>query len=849
MNDPLAEARLDSLARRTTEKVHKSRLSSRHKMSVCVPRRSRSVVNHTRSPKTASLRSKSETRVEENGSLLSTASGIDINKLLNEAAKLGKITNDLQNLNLSDTNSRPLGARPKQRVVVSPPTPEAQPLSLTPSLHDSMHTQNLNLSDINSRPLGARPKQRVVVSPPTPEAQSLSLTPSLHDSMRAFLPALESADVDLSLTQNDDTPQTEGDVSLNLGGNENRVFPDPLFHQPSAVIYEDEIWRNPTPLGSEMSDRSTDSVCTDEIQMRYETLNDQMVAITEEINEKNNELAASKIAFKSLKDDFDRLMEERDTEIEELSRQVSVLSREKEGNKRTNDLLALKIESISDLNRKLFALSKKHEETVAALSLVKIELEEQKAKRFEETEQLREELEVLVKSNRDKEEKNRALKQKVSRIKFESRTFLGSMERTTSSLSLNSASTDRVMALGGPSRANDGQDFHEGLPGSNGISLPVNNDGAVHEDDGIAPDAAHGRTRPSMRKMERLKALSFVKWPKFDVFGPQKMDEFIRQIESHVTNVYNQGIEMEEIAVCLHSELISGSLGDKYSTHTLGRDVNAIDGVLDALRACDTLSRFFNNHERFISILPGPNDDEASYMNRVAGSHDNLQIGPLTGNKRIRTIIQQFSRGLNLPKHVANMVRYCQSLDDAVATAVEELGRFKNTQLQQPNGFHSQNQQQQQQQQLRQHQQVPQQHNNYQRYQQPQQQQQKTMFFHQSRNNSFQQQQQQPRQQQHYQQRFPQSQNGPPFRNQSNMQRMPQPQQQQQLPMHQQQQPMQQQQQQQQQQRQQQPMNNVNAVTVPRASASENVSVPPAQTQSQALPFMGPFSFPPPTQQ
>ena len=825
MDDLLKELKLEDLAATTRDKCRNSRLSSKHESPLELPRRSKSVTNHGSSAQKESLRSRSETRVEKNKRhSVSTKNGLDLNDLLNENSRLGKLTAGLQKLKLSDPVDGPSGAQPKGQTFVSSPTPPgALSIDTTPPTHVS-ETENLSVN----HPSGARPKTRVVISsptppgaqgldnthtppvsmresfpvdhsaaqpenqvvfsPPTPQgAQGLDSTPTLHESMRDLLPDFESAS-----GQTENVPQDNFEVSpLNS--------PPPLFHQPSAVIFENKVWGRDTPLGSE---HSNDSMNSDELLSRFGLVNDQIIAMTEELREKNEQLAAAKIAIDSLKDRYNRDMENSESEIDSLSQQVHALNLEREGNKRTNDLLAMKIESISTLTRRLNESEMQYREAVTKLSSLQVELENEKSMRIAETESLREEVDILIKSNRDKEEKTQLLKHKVSRMRYESRALLGSMERSTSSLSLNTNTTDRVMALGGSSLQNGGLDAPTGIPGTDGTinGLPVTNNVTNHVIHN-ATSNSRGRLRPTLNRMERMKALSFVRWPKFDVFGTEKIDEFIRQIESHISIVHSQGIELDEIAMNLHSELISSSLCDKYSTHATGKDVYSIDGVLDALRACDTISRLLNNHERFVKTLPGLNDDEASYMTRVACNHDTLKIGQPDGSKRIRTIIQQFSDGLNLPKHIANMVRYCQTLDDAVATTMEELNRMKkqNPAQQQHNGYNHMQQQPRQ-----------------------QQQQQQTLHFFNKRFNPQQQQQQQQRPQQ--QQYSRQGQRGFFSNGRQNAQQM-----QQQPSMLQQQQPMPQQQQQQQsmlhqqqnmrqQQQQQQPNNTVNVVSGPPTS-------------------------------
>ena len=133
----------------------------------------------------------------------------------------------------------------------------------------------------------------------------------------------------------------------------------------------------------------------------------------------------------------------------------------------------------------------------------------ERASKLEEVASLKEEVEILIRSSKEKEQKCLSLKQRLDKLKRESSTVLGSMKRTSSTLSLrgSEASYDKVLMLGA-------DEYVEGADDDGGAEI----------------------TRPTLSKNDMHKRLAAAKWPERKIF--HSFDEFIAALKSQAKILY-----------------------------------------------------------------------------------------------------------------------------------------------------------------------------------------------------------------------------------------------------------------------------------------------------------------------
>ena len=205
---------------------------------------------------------------------------------------------------------------------------------------------------------------------------------------------------------------------------------------------------------------------------------------------------------------------------------------------------------------------------------------------------------------------------------------------------------------------------------------------------------------PVLSTNDMIKRLSAHKWSKPDNF--QTLEEFQVSIIAQIEILNRLGVIDSEIAIDLNSHLMSSTIGPNYTTHCIFVDTTSISGVLQALKACNKTAALFSKSERFSKMSWGSREDLPSFAQRVENTHDLYGLtDPDDKKARLRLIKEQFCKGANLPSFIRDNIRHCQTVDDAVIIAMEDLEKIRQKQRQKRNANsiqppHTQQQQQQQ---------------------------------------------------------------------------------------------------------------------------------------------------------
>ena len=457
--------------------------------------------------------------------------------------------------------------------------------------------------------------------PTQPQAESVSL----KQSMKAFLP---------------DSPDQSGDEIQGAMGGQNPVADE----QPAGddTIFEHEIWgRNGTP-GSDVSRDSS------ELMFGLQQQSEQFECIVAQNDELRKELDHVQFCRKRDHDEAEKMLLDREREIDSLRQKLQVAESEKSSIKRSNEIIAAKIEMISDLKKQVALLEKALAESEEEAVSYKKQFELERASKLEEVASLKEEVEILIRSSKEKEQKCLSLKQRLDKLKRESSTVLGSMKRTSSTLSLrgSEASHDKVLMLGA-------DEYVEGADDDGGAEI----------------------TRPTLSKNDMHKRLAAAKWPERKIF--HSFDEFIAALKSQATILYQQGIDYEEIAFNLNTAIMSSDLASDFAAHKKHRKLT-LENILNAVEACDKASTLFTNSEKFSLITRGQSESLFSLMRRLESGFIDYKIGdPKDLKAKLRILKKRFCEAANLPNSVQQSIRNCTDLDDVVVFATEDLAKLE----------------------------------------------------------------------------------------------------------------------------------------------------------------------------
>ena len=204
---------------------------------------------------------------------------------------------------------------------------------------------------------------------------------------------------------------------------------------------------------------------------------------------------------------------------------------------------------------------------------------------------------------------------------------------------------------------------------------------------------------PVLSTNDMIKRLSAHKWSKPENF--QTLEEFQVSIAAQIGILNRLGVIDSEIAIDLNSHLMSSTIGPNYTTHCIFVDTTSISGVLQALKACNKTATLFSKSERFSKMSWGSREDLPSFAQRVENTHDLYRLtDPNDKKARLRLIKEQFCRGANLPSFIRDNIRHCQTIDDAVIIAMEDLEKIRQKQRQKQNANSTQSPHRQQQQQI-----------------------------------------------------------------------------------------------------------------------------------------------------
>ena len=606
MDDPLNEMRLDEMSRQTASACRQSRLDKN------LTERSRSASGSTlRHSKSFSDNSEDRSRDRSKSKHNPHRSRSNDRPGANSRGSEGE----------TSVKNADLGVRVENS---SPSSLATTAAGATADITRNLESLSLNSNEPDSRPppppqpdLGA-----VQVLPPStseasrPHAPSLSQignTPSLQQSMKQFLPSSSDSEAE----NLDDRGRDE-------------------------TIFENQVWprddnASPNSVGSHNSSEILFGLRQTEEDLRHAVLEaDRLRALLSE----ERRLRQRDI------DERESMLMDREREIESLLRKLEASEGERDTNKKATDLLASKMQTISDLKRQIenlnLDLAKADENVVASRKLHAIE----KAARKEEVSSLKDELEVLVQANKDKDRKYESVKQKLSKIKRETSSVVGSMRRTASTLSLRPSETDQ------------------------GPVMPIGDDDSIAETD--SPTV----TRPTLSKNDMCKRLAATKWPRRKVFFSN--DDFVDALKSLCDSLFSLGIDKDEIAFSLNTDLMASDIASAYAAHKKQMKTITLDGVLEAVSACDKASKILSDNEKFSLITLEKGEDYYSVMRRLETAYSDYNIGDPTDVKAmLRVLKKRFCEAVSLPHSVRQAIRHCQDLDDVVACANEDMAKLQ----------------------------------------------------------------------------------------------------------------------------------------------------------------------------
>ena len=611
MDNILSEVRLEEMSRQTVSACRESRLDRNltdksRSADASLPRKSRSDTSQgqrSRSRSKNDSRSRSSTRSRVNSSE-TKAKSLETQ----QSEPVNELSRNLGELLLGDSSTSQSGGE-RPNIFLSTGTQRGEGVTATshPASQPPSHPAS------SSHLASSHPTQ--------PPGDSISL----KQSMRPFLPS--SPD------------QSSDEVEGAMG--EQHPNGDRQFARDDT-IFENEVWPRDGSPGSDVSGES------DEILYGLQQQDAQLQSLASENEQLRKELAHEQQSRKRDHDDVEALLLDRESEVDSLRQRLQVAESEKNAGKRSNEIIASKLEIISDLRKQVARLERALAESEEQAVTFKKQFEMERASKLEEIAALKEEAEVLIRASKDKDLRCQSLKQRLGKLKRESSTVLGSMKRTSSTLSLrgSEASNDRVLMLG-------------------------DDDCITAEGDGEGEIV-----RPELSKNDMHKRLAAAKWPERKIF--HSFDEFIAALRSQAKTLYEQGIDYAEIAFNLNTALMSSELASDYAAHKKHIRSLTVDNILNAVAACDKASTLFTNSEKFSLICRGANESLFSLMRRLESGFIDYKIGdPKDLKAKLRVIKKRFCEAANLPQSIQQSIRHCNDLDDVVVCANEDLAKIE----------------------------------------------------------------------------------------------------------------------------------------------------------------------------
>ena len=167
------------------------------------------------------------------------------------------------------------------------------------------------------------------------------------------------------------------------------------------------------------------------------------------------------------------------------------------------------------------------------------------------------------------------------------------------------------------------------------------------------------------------KRLESMKWPKAADFTTYA--EFIQITKNLANKLINRGHPEDLIAEALDNSLNASRNTSKYMTISLEHDTSTLNGVIEALEACDIVYTRTTCEERFNSTKKHPREDWEGYIARCSNLYDKMENGdPNHGKARIRRIKEQFFKGANIQRSYADKFMGMNDLDTIVARVIKD---------------------------------------------------------------------------------------------------------------------------------------------------------------------------------
>ena len=167
------------------------------------------------------------------------------------------------------------------------------------------------------------------------------------------------------------------------------------------------------------------------------------------------------------------------------------------------------------------------------------------------------------------------------------------------------------------------------------------------------------------------KRLESMKWPKAADFTTYA--EFIQITKNLADKLINRGHPEDLIAEALDNSLNASRNTSKYMTISLEHDTSTLNGVIEALEACDIVYTRTTCEERFNGTKKHPREDWEEYIARCSNLYDKMENGdPNHGKARIRRIKEQFFKGANIQRSYADKFMGMNDLDAIVARVIKD---------------------------------------------------------------------------------------------------------------------------------------------------------------------------------
>ena len=191
------------------------------------------------------------------------------------------------------------------------------------------------------------------------------------------------------------------------------------------------------------------------------------------------------------------------------------------------------------------------------------------------------------------------------------------------------------------------------------------------------PSTARAPDRHQLNDMK--KTMAQLQWPKRASFP--SFDQYLGAINNTISTIRAQGVLPDIIALFLNNHLMASPLAAEYSVHAACHDANTIEGILEALKGCDS-SYFLSKEEQFSRLMIGSNESAIGYMKRLETAFSELMThDPINITAKNRRLKQQFFTGLEkrgFPKRKAEILMNNPDLQEIALQAEKDLLEVEN---------------------------------------------------------------------------------------------------------------------------------------------------------------------------